>query len=144
MSDTILDAESARKVEKEVKAIIRAELRLNKKKKEQLFKADKENKDLAEKNKFLKNRTEFLEEENESLEVENKVLKDERDRLLPFERESHKLRQQNEQFEISKLIRKYKNIKFKDFFPRCNHTVGAACAPKRRNGEYKCPLEHNF
>jgi hypothetical protein len=97
-----------------VKAIIRAELKLNKKKKEQLFKADKENRDLAEKNKFLKNRTEFLEEENESLEDANKVLKDERDRLLPFERESHQLRQQNEQFEISKLIRKYKNIKFKE------------------------------
>ena len=64
LSDTILTAESARKVEKEVKAIIRAELQLNQKKKMLLFKADNEKKELEEKTQFLKNRTEFLEEEN--------------------------------------------------------------------------------
>lgn len=101
LSDTILTAESARKVEKEVKAIIRAELQLNQKKKMLLFKADKEKKELEEKTQFLKNRTEFLEEENNSLEDANALLKDERDRLLPIEREFNKLRHQNEQLEIS-------------------------------------------
>ncbi|CBY37446.1 unnamed protein product [Oikopleura dioica] len=194
LSDTILTAESARKVEKEVKAIIRAELQLNQKKKMLLFKADKEKKELEEKTQFLKNRTEFLEEENNSLEDANALLKDERDRLLPIEREFNKLRHQNEQLEIRNRAILARNDTLvnangqlentvetqqkkiaalelenrrlqqargnrsceacgthfdgeghrKIFFPRCNHTVGAACAPRRRNGEYKCPLEHNF
>ena len=114
LSDTILTAESARKVEKEVKAIIRAELQLNQKKKMLLFKADKEKKELEKKTQFLKNRTEFLEEENNSLEDANALLKDERDRLLPIEREFNKLRHQNEQLEISWIKKKQFYFYFKE------------------------------
>ena len=33
----------------------------------------------------------------------------------------------------------------KIFFPRCSHAVGASCIfARRRDGEPRCPLEHNY